>query len=100
MKNMQNYRRYPCEVFFETKNNDDGELAIIPKEDFMVGEVLIKAGTELLDGILEAGIDFHLYKNRDLAFEIDSNGEYKMPLNLIGFFAPKNIKDQHDSSEK
>jgi hypothetical protein len=93
---MQKYKRYRHQDFYNTAQNKDGEIIIIPKEDFIVDTTLIRAGEELEEGIFYGGIDWHLYKNRDLAFEVDEQYEFIRPLRLVGFEQdPKNTEDEN-----
>ena len=70
-------RKQFLEVFQEFP---DGSLS--PKSIINVNGVIFGPGTVFQKGVIFGGIDFQLYKYRDIAVEIQSDGSFK----IVGFY--------------
>ena len=77
---MQSKRYSFSEVF---KSGEDASLSLmLPIE---VNGAIFPADTIFTKGILYGGIDFYLYKDRDLAVEVEKDSEGG-PLKIVGFY--------------
>ncbi len=77
---MPSYRRYKfAEIFSELP---DGSLApLVPVE---INGVVFGPGIVFQKGVAYGGIDFHLYKGKDIAMLFDENSEG--PKRFAGFY--------------
>lgn len=77
---MENYKKYKFEDIFQEL--PDGSLT--PKMLIQINGITFGPGTFFQKGVVFGGIDFHLYKGRDIAIieEPDSEG----PLKIGGFY--------------
>lgn len=82
------YKKYKfSEVFQESP---DGSL--MPIKPIQVNGVVFGPSVSFQKGIAFGGIDFHLYKNRDIAAKEEGG-----ILNFVGFFKESTINN-HDGS--
>jgi hypothetical protein len=71
------YRKYKFDEVF--KENSDGSLT--PVRSIQVHQTVFGPSASFRKGVAFGGINFHLYKNRDIAAE-EKNGTLK----IVGFF--------------
>ncbi|OGI57390.1 hypothetical protein A2640_02225 [Candidatus Nomurabacteria bacterium RIFCSPHIGHO2_01_FULL_36_23] len=71
------YKKYKFSEIF--KENLDGSLT--PIKPIQINGVTFRSSTSFQKGVAFGGIDFHLYKNRDIAAKEEND-----ILNFIGFF--------------
>ena len=64
------------------QESGDGGLAL--KSALEVNGVTFSPGANFQKGVAYGGIDFHLYKYRDVAVDADDTGDG--PLKLLGFY--------------
>ncbi len=74
-------KRFEFNYIFKELPSDSLELKV-PIE---VGGISYNAGTEFKKGVVYGGIDFHLYKNRAIAVDLEENSEG--PLKIVGFYS-------------
>ena len=60
----------------------DGSLS--PKRAIEINGVAFQSGVTFQKGVVFGGVDFHLYKYRDIAVEGDENSDG--PLKILGFY--------------
>ncbi|HEY4522158.1 MAG TPA: hypothetical protein VJH91_00780 [Candidatus Paceibacterota bacterium] len=76
---IQSERRKFRELFDESK---DGSLT--PKTPLEINGVVFSQGVTFQKGVAYGGIDFHLYKYRDIAVQADDMSEG--PVKILGFY--------------
>ncbi len=77
---MENYKRLKFLDIFQ--EYPDGSLS--PKMSIEVNGVIFNSGTIFQKGVVFGGIDFHLYKYKDIAVISEENSEG--PLKIFGFY--------------
>ncbi len=61
----------------------DGSLEL--RTSIEVGSTIYDAGFKFQKGVVYGGIDFHLYKSRAIAIDLQNNSEG--PLKIAGFYS-------------
>lgn len=61
----------------------DGSLEL--RQSIQVDKVIYSVGEKFQKGVVYGGVDFHLYKNRGIAVELEENSEG--PLKIVGFYS-------------
>ncbi|HBD24536.1 MAG: hypothetical protein A2566_03720 [Candidatus Zambryskibacteria bacterium RIFOXYD1_FULL_40_13] len=81
----ENYRRVKFNDVFDEK--PDGSLS--PKVPIEINGVNFNSGTTFSKGVVFGGIDFHLYKNRDIAIqnsEVPEENTDSTVFHIVGFY--------------